>query len=271
MTKSNSTLFLQRPEWRIAYELAGKGPLVVCAAGMGDIRSSYRYMVPGLVEAGYRVALMDLRGHGDSDTTFTSYDDIALASDITALLHELGEPATIIGNSMAAGAGVIVAANTPELVRDLVLVGPFVREPKNSKFMKPILNFLTLPLWAPATFNMMLPMWFKGAKPTDYETYRKKLVDDIKRPGYTKSFSRTTRTTHNPAEAVIHQVRKPSLVLVGEFDPDFPSPVAEMKWIKNALHGEGHVIKNASHYPQSQQPDKVLEYVLPFIKEHQNA
>ncbi len=190
---------------------------------------------------------------------------------MAALLEKLGEPATIIGNSMAAGAGVIVAAKQPELVRDLVLVGPFVREPKNSKFMKPILNFLTLPLWAPATFNMMLPMWFKGNKPADYPEYRKKLIANIKRPGYTKAFSRTTRTIHDPAEQVIHLVNKPSLTLVGEFDPDFPNPQAEMEWIKNALHGEGAVIKNASHYPQSQQPEKVLEYVLPFIKAHRNA
>jgi pimeloyl-ACP methyl ester carboxylesterase len=212
---------------------------------------------------------MDLRGHGDSDTTFSSYDDIALASDMTALLQELGAPATIIGNSMAAGAGVIVAAEHPKLVRDLVLLGAFVRDPKNSKFMKPILNFLTLPLWAPATFNAMLPQWFKGDKPADYAAYRHQLIASIKRPGYRQAFSRTTRTTHQPAEALIHRVSAPSLTLMGELDPDFPNIKAELEWITQALHGEGHLLPNASHYPQSQQPAKVLEYVLPFMKERQ--
>ena len=36
---------------------------------MGDLRSVYRFLAPELVGAGYRVATMDLRGHGDSDAT----------------------------------------------------------------------------------------------------------------------------------------------------------------------------------------------------------
>jgi pimeloyl-ACP methyl ester carboxylesterase len=214
---------------------------------------------------------MDLRGHGDSDTTFSAYDDVALASDMTALIQELGEPAAIIGNSMAAAAGVIVAAEHPELVRDLVLISPFVRNPKNSKFLKPILNFLTLPLWAPATFNAMLPQWFKGDKPADYAAYRQKLIASIKRPGYRTAFSRTTRTSHDPAERVIRQVSAPSLTLMGELDPDFPNATAELEWITQTLNGQGHMLANASHYPQSQQPKKVLEYVLPFMREHHSA
>jgi pimeloyl-ACP methyl ester carboxylesterase len=77
-----ATLTLNRAEGRIAYDLVGEGPLVICAPGMGDIRQTFRYLVPALVAAGYRVATFDLRGHGDSDTTFTSYDDEAEASDI---------------------------------------------------------------------------------------------------------------------------------------------------------------------------------------------
>ena len=40
---------------------------------MGDLRSVYRFLAPALVEARYRVATMDLRGHGDSDATFERY------------------------------------------------------------------------------------------------------------------------------------------------------------------------------------------------------
>lgn len=270
--QTTPTQFLQTPEGKISYDVQGKGPLVICVAGMGDLRSSYRYMTPGLVKAGYKVVQMDLRGHGESDTTFSSYGDEETAEDLIAMIKHFNEPATIVGNSMGAGAGVIAAAKRPELVRDLVFIGPFVREPKNSKYVKPILNFLTLPLWGAATFNMMLPMWFKGNKPADYKEYRKKLIENIKKPGgYTKAFSRTTRITHTTSGHLIHNVKAPSFTLVGEFDPDFPNPKAEMEWIKNTLHGEGAVIENASHYPQSQQPEKVLGYILPFLKEHHNA
>lgn len=52
----------------IAYEVEGTGPLIVLAHGMGDSRAAYRPLVPHLLEAGYRVASVDLRGCGESST-----------------------------------------------------------------------------------------------------------------------------------------------------------------------------------------------------------
>ena len=66
------TAYVTRPEGRVAYDVAGEGPLLVLVPGMGDLRGSYRFLTPALRQAGYRVACTDLRGHGDSDTTFAS-------------------------------------------------------------------------------------------------------------------------------------------------------------------------------------------------------
>ena len=76
-TNQTSTRLLDRPEGRIGYDVIGDGPLVVCLPGMGELRSSYRFTVPALTAGGFRVATMDLRGHGDSDATFSAYDDVA--------------------------------------------------------------------------------------------------------------------------------------------------------------------------------------------------
>jgi pimeloyl-ACP methyl ester carboxylesterase len=62
------TEFLDLPGGRIAYDVTGEGPLVVCVHGMGDIRGTFRLLTPRLTEAGYRVATMDIRGHGQSST-----------------------------------------------------------------------------------------------------------------------------------------------------------------------------------------------------------
>jgi len=69
----NSPQFLDRPAGRIAYDVRGSGPLVVAVSGMSDLRSTYRHLVGPLAEAGFRVATMELRGHGDSDSTFREY------------------------------------------------------------------------------------------------------------------------------------------------------------------------------------------------------
>ena len=57
---------------RIAYEVIGNGLLVVMSPGMVDIRSTYRFLAPLIADGGYRVASVDLRGHGDSSTSWKS-------------------------------------------------------------------------------------------------------------------------------------------------------------------------------------------------------
>jgi pimeloyl-ACP methyl ester carboxylesterase len=129
IAESAQTRWLERPEGRIAYDAIGTGPLVVCVPGMSELRSVYRHTAPALAAAGYQVVTMDLRGHGDSDATFASYDDVAAGGDLLALIEQLGGPATVIGNSMGAGAAAWAAAERPQLVSGLVLVGAFVRNP----------------------------------------------------------------------------------------------------------------------------------------------
>ena len=65
---ADRTEYVNVASGRIAYEVTGHGPLVVLSHGMGDDRSSYRFLAPLIADAGYRVASVDLRGHGKSST-----------------------------------------------------------------------------------------------------------------------------------------------------------------------------------------------------------
>ena len=123
------TSYLSCPGGLIGYDVAGSGPLVVLVPGMGDLRAGYRFLAPGLRAAGYRVACTDLRGHGDSDATFTSYGDEETAGDVIALLEELGGPAVVVGNSMGAGSAALAAAERPELVSGLVTAASSLAPP----------------------------------------------------------------------------------------------------------------------------------------------
>jgi len=232
-----TTHFLRRPEGRIAYERVGDGPLVVLVPGMGDLRQTYRHVVPALVEAGYTVVSTDLRGHGDSDTAFTAYGDEPTADDLVALIEELGSPAILVGNSMAAGSAVIAAARRPELVAGLALVGPFVRNGKVNPVMQAFMRVALAPAWAAKVWGSYLPNLYKGARPTDFDDYLARVVGALQRPGYARAFSRTTHTSHDPAEAVVGSVTAPTLVVMGELDPDFADPRAEAEWIAGSSAG----------------------------------
>ncbi len=264
-TPAHETLFLTRSQGRIGYEVDGHGPLVVLVPGMGDLRSAYRYLGPALVAEGFRVAAVDLRGHGDSDTTFESYGDADTSSDLVALIEELGGPAVLVGNSMGAGSAVMTAAERPELVSGLVLVGPFVRNGATGAVQRIMLRAAMAPLWAAATWKAYMPKLYAGQRPVDFDDHRDRVVASLRRPGYAKSFSLTTRTNHGPAEACLAMVSAPTLIVMGEQDPDFPDPAAEASWLAEALHGEVVMVADAGHYPQSQRPDVVTPAVVAFL------
>ena len=259
------TKYLTCPEGRLAYDIAGDGPLMVLVPGMGDLRAAYRFLAPALREAGYRVACTDLRGHGDSDTTFGSYGDEETAGDIVALVEELGGPAVVVGNSMGAGSAALAAARRPDLVLGLVLIGPFVRNPKASALKRLLLRAVLARPWAAMSWKSYLPKLYAGRRPADFDEYRDKVVASLHRPGYAKAFSLTTRTSHAPVQACLADVAAPALVVMGEEDPDFADPRAEADWMGKALHAQVVMVPEAGHYPQSQRSDVTTDAVLRFL------
>ncbi|HQI66538.1 MAG TPA: alpha/beta hydrolase, partial [Rhodoglobus sp.] len=119
--------------------------------------------------------------------------------------------------------------------------------------------------WAAAVWKGYLPSLYKGRAPEDQAEYLATVAAALKRPGYGAAFSRTTRTTHAPAEAALPAVSAPALVIMGELDPDFPDPAAEAAWIGEQLSATVVMVAEAGHYPQSQRPDVVVPAVESFL------
>src|SRR5690242_4110064 len=90
---------------KISYDDQGKGPLVVCIPSMGDVRGEYRFLVPQLVSAGYRVVSMDVRGMGETSVDWDDFSVVGVGKDIIRMIRNLNAgPAVVVGTSMAAGA-----------------------------------------------------------------------------------------------------------------------------------------------------------------------
>lgn len=263
--------YLDRPDGRIAYRVTGDGPLVVCAPGMGEIAASFRYTVPALRDAGFRVAVMDLRGHGESDATFSAYDDVAAGTDILALIAHLGGPATVIGNSMAAGAAVWAASEQPSAVCGLGLLGPFVRNAPTNPAAAALFRLLMLRPWARAAWLASLPQLYPGRRPADFAEHRDDIRTAMRRPGATAAFARTTRTDHAPAAARIPRVTAPALVIMGTADPDFTDARAEAAWIGEHLRAEVVLVEGAGHYPQAEEPAQVNPALVAFCRKVSRA
>lgn len=261
-----TTSYLDRGEGRIAYDVRGAGPLVICLPGMGDLRTVYRFTVPALVEAGFRVATMDLRGHGDSATTFGAYDDLAAASDALALAEHLGGSAVIVGNSMGAGAAVIVAAQRPDLIAGIVLIGPFVRNPASNPLLSLAFRLLLTRPWGPAAMRAFYRRSYPGRPPADLDEHIGRIRQSLRRGRNWRSFVRTTRTDHTPARDRLDQVRSPALVVMGTKDADWRDPVAEARFVADALRAELVLVPDAGHYPMAEYPEVVNPALIAFAR-----
>jgi pimeloyl-ACP methyl ester carboxylesterase len=119
--------------------------------------------------------------------------------------------------------------------------------------------------WAAAAWKAYMPTLYAGALPTDFTEYQQRVIASLKRPGYASAFSLTTRTDHFLACASLASVHAPTLVVMGDKDPDFKNPKAEADWIATTLHGTAVIVPEAGHYPQSQQPELVSAAIIDFL------
>src|SRR2546423_11168034 len=78
----------------IAYDLVGpdSAPTVCITHSLSSDGGSWAEQVPVLLQAGFRVLRLDMRGHGGSDPVAGDYTMQALAGDVAIVLDALAIP-----------------------------------------------------------------------------------------------------------------------------------------------------------------------------------
>jgi pimeloyl-ACP methyl ester carboxylesterase len=261
-----ATKYLHQENGKIAYEDAGKGPLVVCVPSLGDVRGEYRFLIPQLVSAGYRAVSMDVRGMGESSPEWNDYSVVGVGKDILALVRELDDgPAIIIGTSMAAGAAVWASAEVPDLIRGVIMVGPFVRGDGNG-LLESLFALMFARPWGPSMWVRYYASLYPSRKPADFVEYSAFLLENLKERGRLESLMQMLRASKRASEERIHRVNKPTLVVMGSKDPDFKDPESEAKWVAENLKGSYAMIEKAGHYPHAEMPEVTGPFMLDFIQ-----
>lgn len=103
-------------------EYGGTGHPIVLIHGLGGSTTNWNAIAPRLTRHG-RVLAMDLPGFGLSPPG-RDYSLRTHQTAIEAFLAELGEPATLVGNSTGGLLSEMVASGNPQLVDRQVLVAP---------------------------------------------------------------------------------------------------------------------------------------------------
>ena len=81
-------MLLPLPGRRLYYDLTGPetAPVVCITHSLASDGGSWAEQVPALLQGGFRVLRLDMRGHGGSDPVAGDYTMAALADDVAAAL-----------------------------------------------------------------------------------------------------------------------------------------------------------------------------------------
>jgi pimeloyl-ACP methyl ester carboxylesterase len=117
--------FVKTNDIKIHFAEQGKGPLVVLCHGFPESWYSWRYQLPALAKAGYRVVAPDQRGYGQTDRPelIEDYNILQLTGDIVGLVHSLGqERAVIVGHDWGAVVACHCALLRPDIFNAIALL-----------------------------------------------------------------------------------------------------------------------------------------------------
>ena len=209
MSPAAATSYLTRPEGRVAYDVDGAGPWscscpawATCAPRTGSSpppcgrpATGWPALRPARPRR-QRRHLRRLRGHRDRRRHRRPHRGARRAGGRRRQLDGRRQPPSL------------AAAERPELVAGLVLVGPFVRDPEASaRPAAPVPRSPWRRRGRPPSWKAYLPKLYAGRRPADFDEYRRlRSWRSLRRPGYARAFSRTTRTSHAPAEARLADV-----------------------------------------------------------------
>jgi pimeloyl-ACP methyl ester carboxylesterase len=242
---------------------------VLCSPGLGDLRSTFADLVDPLVAAGFTVATTDLRGHGESTPGWPSYTETDVASDLLDLIEFLDAgPAVVLGNSFSAGAAVVAAANEPRLIAGLVLSGPCVRDRPATLVSALGRWMMSRPVIGRRVWTAFWPRMFGPHKPADLSARCQALAANLAEPGRFEAVRAMLRSGHDTADQALPDVMCPTLVVMGDADPEFSDPEREARYVADRIGGRGEalMVRSAGHYPHAECPDCVASTVVRFLR-----
>lgn len=242
---------------KIAYETCGTGPKAIVLLHDGILHSAaFDDVWPRLCQR-FRVVRYDRRGYGASPAATAPY---APATDLEALMKTVGiAHATIVGSSSGAGAAVDFALAHPEAVDGLVLVGPWVSGYDASfGFLARTLKLLAL--FKLGNIDGAVKDRYILTKHADPERAR---VAALLRayPGNV-----TAGTKEQPlavAKPRLGEIRKPTLIVVGEID--IKDVQEQAKALEAAIPGARRVVAPGGHLLYLEHPKAFADLVGGFV------
>jgi pimeloyl-ACP methyl ester carboxylesterase len=230
---------------RIRYSAYGKGsPVILLHGGLGH-GGNWGYQIPALCGNGYRVILIDSRGHGRSTRDTRPYSYELMVSDVLAVMDTLRvERAHIVGWSDGACTALILGGSHPWRVNGVVFFACNM-DPSGTK------PFTQSPIIARCLSRHRKDYAELSVTPEDFD-------------GFRAAVGQMQRTQPNYSAEDLARIHSPVLVLHAEFDEFIRREHAE--YLARALpNAEFILLPDVSHFAPLQRPDDFNRALLRFL------
>lgn len=232
--------------------------------GFTDSSRSWYLMVPHLGE--YRLLIPDQRGHGGSDAPTCCYCSGQFADDARLLLDALGiERAAVAGHSLGSMVGISLAADHPERVSKLVLIGSTALVPvQRGDWLYDNVAALAEPLdpssefiraWHPANQPTPIDPLFAEAVRQEFMTIPLHVWRGVVR-----------ELAYVPVGRHAADVTAPVLVLSGGKDPLFP-PEHHASLLAAVPQAQAQVFPELGHNPIWEEPEAIAATMIRFLND----
>jgi pimeloyl-ACP methyl ester carboxylesterase len=249
---------------RLAYVELGNpaGPPVLLLHGFTDSSRVWTILAPYLSR--HRVLIPDQRGHGASDAPSCCYAPSDFAEDARLFLRALNAPsAAVVGHSLGSMVGQHLAAEHPDVVSRLVLIGSTALAPvRRGDWFWTNLMALREPVAANREF---LAQWSTGASPTPVDPVFVRHADAEMARVPLRVWRAVPRALLDlPVGRYAADVRAPVLILSAGADPIFPAE--HHRALVAAYPGaEAHVFPELGHNLIVERPDEIGPRLAAFL------
>ena len=250
---------------RLAYVELGdpRGEPLLLLHGFTDSSRSWSLSAPYLSR--YRLLIPDQRGHGAADAPLDGYSVAQLARDAALFLDALGiRKAAVVGHSLGSMVAIDLAADHPERVSRIVLVGSTALVPvRPGDWLYDNVDALSDPLDPSSQF---LTDWHPSNQPTPIDPDFAAAVEQDYLAMPVPVWKSVMRELANiPVGRQAARVNAPTLVLSGGEDPLFPSEHHEAL-LAAIPHAEAHVFPGLGHNPNWEQPEAIAAHIARFLE-----
>ncbi|PVU99836.1 hypothetical protein BB559_000344 [Furculomyces boomerangus] len=246
--------------------------VLVCFPGIGDVRTSFRFLVDTFVPEGYRVIIADIRGMGDSWEGFNEFTPESVATDISEVIKQrkLTQNVILIGNSLSAGSCILSAAQHSNIVKGVIMLGPIIHDLPADKYFRPISHLLFNRIWGSTLWSGYYSGLYKrDTKPTGYENHLNDIKKSLRKSKVIGSVGKFIRAPKNGVENSIPNLTCPTIAIYGDQDPDFSDVPKEKEWLLNKTKGhrnvDAFILEKVGHYPHVEAFDETKSIIEQFL------